>query len=449
MNIKEILKKMRVGMEATSNIVVKTAIMISKISIKLFFLPFITFSKVVSFFKDVSRVLGESFVALFICCIGDLIAGVVLGRMTSRLEMLPGLLVLIPGAIGMRGNIFGALGSRLGSNLHIGTLSPELKKSSILNQNVESSIILTIIMSIFLAFMAKGFCILLNFESITVVEFTVISVLGGIFSGIVLLPATILISVKSYENGWDPDNVTTPLIATAGDFFTLPAIFLAIEILLWIRNGLLEIILFVFFILIAIAGFFKGLRGEIHLKKIIKQSTPTLFLCSILGTTAGVVLNSRLAMILGNPSILTLVPLFSGESGDLVSILAARLSSGLHSGYIEATLKPKGDALRNFGIIATLAIIIYPTIGLLAHFACIFLGIPSVGIQKMVLISFLAGILLTPFILIIAFYLSSISYKRGFDPDNIVIPLTTSLTDPVATTSLVIMVLLVLGFVRI
>ena len=442
------LKMIREGMEAILSVIVKTAIIVSKESVTIFYFPFVIFNRIISFLRDVLRVLGESFTALFICAIGDLIAGVFLGKMTQSLEMFPGLLVLIPGAIGMRGNIFGALGSRLGSNLHIGSLSPELKKSNILNQNIASSIILTIIMSIFLAFMAKGFCILFGFVSISIVDFTVISVLGGIISGAMLLPATILISLKSYEYGWDPDNVTTPLIAAAGDLFTLPSIFLAVWMLLWIKNGLFEIILFVFFIFIAIAGFFRGLRGEIHLKRIIKQSTPTLFLCSILGTTAGVVLNSRLAMILGNPSILTLVPLFSGESGGLASILGARLSSGLHSGYIEATLKPREEALRNFGIIAILAIIIYPTIGLLAHFACIFLGIPSVGIQKMVLISFLAGMLLTPFILIMAFYLSSISYKKGFDPDNIVIPLTTSLTDPVATASLVIMVLLVLGFIR-
>ena len=125
--------------------------------------------------------LGETFTALFICAIGDLIAGILLSGMTHTLEMLPGLLVLIPGAIGMRGNIFGALGSRLGSNLHIGILSPELKKSPVLNQNIISAMVLTVIMSIFLAFTAKGFCILLGFQSISIMDFTVISVLGEFF----------------------------------------------------------------------------------------------------------------------------------------------------------------------------------------------------------------------------------------------------------------------------
>lgn len=443
--MEKILKKTGKYILIILNWMVQLAVLVSKRSLKLLHAPFLLSSKVTNFFKDVSRVLGETFTALFICALSDLVAGVLLSGMSDTLAMLPGLLVLIPGAIGMRGNIFGALGSRLGSNLHIGTLSPELKKSPVLYQNIISAIILTVIMSIFLAFMAKLFCILFGFESISIVDFTVISVLGGIFSGALLLPATILISIKSYENGWDPDNVTTPLIAASGDLFTIPSILLAVYILLWIRNGYLDTILFVIFIVMGITGFIIGMKNGSQLKKIIKHSTPTLFISSIFGTTAGTVLNSSFSVILSNPSILTLVPLFSGQSGDMVSILGARLSSGLHIGSIEPSLRPKEGALRNFGIILILAIIIYPLIGILAHFGTLALGIPSVGIERMILISALAGLLLTPFMLLMAFYLNIISYKKGLDPDNIVIPLSTSLTDPVANTFLVTMVLLVLG----
>ncbi len=424
---------------------VKLAVLVSKRSLNILKIPFIVSGKITHFFKEVSRVLGETFIALFICAIGDLIAGILLSGMTHTLEMLPGLLVLIPGAIGMRGNIFGALGSRLGSNLHIGILTPELKKSPILNQNIISAMVLTVIMSIFLAFTAKGFCILLGFESISIMDFTVISVLGGIFSGAVLLPATLLISIKSYENGWDPDNVTTPLIAASGDLFTIPSILLAVQILLWVRNGYVETILFVIFLIIGIMGFIYGIKRGNQLKKIIMHSTPTLFLSSLFGTTAGTILNSSFSTILSNPSILALVPLFSGESGDLVSILGARLSSGLHIGSIKSSLRPTGEVLRNFAIIVILAIIIYPLIGILSYFGSLAIGVESVGLSQMVFISTAAGLMITPLMLLIAFYLNTISYKKGLDPDNIVIPLSTSITDPVANTFLVMMVVFTLG----
>src|SRR5213596_3288415 len=61
------------------------------------------------------------FYALLLSSGGDLVAGLTLGSITGTLESLPGLLVLVPAAIGMRGNIFGALGSRLGTAVHTGT----------------------------------------------------------------------------------------------------------------------------------------------------------------------------------------------------------------------------------------------------------------------------------------------------------------------------------------
>src|SRR3954452_20007299 len=61
------------------------------------------------------------FVALLISSGGDLLAGLTLGSIPGTLEALPGLLVLVPAAIGMRGNVFGALGSRLGTAAHTGT----------------------------------------------------------------------------------------------------------------------------------------------------------------------------------------------------------------------------------------------------------------------------------------------------------------------------------------
>ena len=63
------------------------------------------------------------FVALLVSSGGDLLAGLTLGSITGTLQELPGLLVLVPAAIGMRGNVFGALGSRLGTAIHSGTFT--------------------------------------------------------------------------------------------------------------------------------------------------------------------------------------------------------------------------------------------------------------------------------------------------------------------------------------
>ncbi len=392
--------------------------------------------------------LREAFIALLICAIGDLFAGIILGNMTSFLAAFPGLLVIIPGAIGMRGNIFGALGSRLATNLHIGLLSPEFKRSKILSENILSSLILTMILSIFLAFLAKGICIIFGFESISLVDFTLISLFAGVISSVIMLPLTMLISLKSFENGWDPDNISTPVIAAFGDLFTLPAIILAVILVSFLSSVILKYSVFIFIILIAILSFIYGIKAGGEMKKILKQSTPVLLVCSFLGVTAGGFLNNSINTLLKNPSLLTLVPLFSGESGNLVSILGARLSSALHSGLISPVLKPEKITIRNFSIIIFLAIIIYPIIGLLAELSSKLLNIPGLGFIPIIGISTIAGILLISVMLLIVFLISSLSYKNGLDPDNIVIPISTSVTDSLSSLTLISISIMILSLLN-
>lgn len=397
------------------------------------------------FFHEAKRILSEGMTALMICAIGDLIAGIFLGQMTSFLIDFPGLLVIIPGAIGMRGNIFGSLASRLSTHLHIGTLSHDNIKSRVVFDNIFASIFLTIILSILLAIMAKIFCILFSFNSISLIDFIIISVFTGIISAILLLPLTLFISIKSFKHGWDPDNITTPLVAAAGDMFTLPSIVLATIIFSFVSMPFIKSLVFVLIIIIFIAGLLWLLYiNHEELQTIVKQSVLVLFTCSILGTATGTILNSKLAFIISNPSILTLVPLFSGQSGNLTSILCARLSSILHSGCIEPSLIPHSNTKYNLKIIGTFAIFVYPIIGALAHFGALFMEIPTVGLLNMLIISTVAGFLLTPILLALSFYFSLGTYRRGLDPDNIVIPITTSLIDPIATLILVGIVLLVL-----
>ena len=435
--IKALLKMIRHITHVLMLFIVSSVVFIFKKIEYLLFIPRLLEDRFGFLLKGCKSTVKESTIALLICAAGGLFAGIILGNMTSILESFPGLMVLIPGAIDMRGNIFGALGSRLGSNLHIGTLSPEFKRSKILSENIISSLILTIVLSVFLAFLAKGFCIIFNFESISLVDFTLISIFAGVFSSIVLLPLTMLISLKSFENGWDPDNITTPIIAAFGDLVTLPSLILSVFLVSIFHNQILKYIIFAIAILFTILGFYYGITASGGIKKIVKQSTPILFICSVLGISAGGFLNSSISILLKNPTLLTLIPLFAGESGNIASILGSRLSSALHSGIIRPVLKPEKTTIKNFVIVIILAIIIYPTIGFLAELSSLFSGNIGLGFFTTILISTTSGMILTSVMIFVVFYFSSISYKKGLDPDNIIVPISTSIADPISSLILI------------
>ena len=397
------------------------------------------------FFIEHNQVIKEGLIALLICAVGDLIAGIVLGKMTFFLEAFPGLLVVIPGAIGMRGNIFGSFASRLSTSLHIGLIAPHFEFSEDLDNNIFASFVLTLVLSIFLGIVAKLFCILLHYESIALMDFILICTIAGLISNLIMLPITMIISFKSFENGWDPDNITSPIIAGFGDLFTLPAIIASIFVLQALNvNLMIKNIVFVILVIVILVGFIHCYRLSDETKTILKQSTPTLLLCSFLGGSAGGILNSSVETLLTNPSLLTLIPLFSGECGSLISILGARLSSGLHSGLVEPLSRPTGIALHNFGICYILAIIVFPLIGILAEASTISVGTIGVGFDKIIPISTLSGLILVS-IMIFVDYISITSYNNNLDPDNIVIPISTSVTDSISSLILISISLLILG----
>lgn len=408
--------------------------------------PLSVISTFPDFVSEHKSIIKESLIALLICAIGDLCAGVILGKMTFFLETFPGLLVIIPGAIGMRGNIFGSFASRLSTNLHIGIISPKFEFSEHVNYNIFSSFVLTLVLSLFLAIIAKVLCLLLRQPSMDLIDFILISVIAGVISNLIMLPITMLVSFKSFEHGWDPDNITSPIIAAFGDLFTLPAIIASVFILQAINfNYIFKDIVLVVILVAVIVSFIYCYRLSYETNTILKQSTPVLLLCSFLGGAAGGILNSAVETLLTNPSLLTLLPLFSGECGSLISILGARLSSGLHSGLIEPFNKPEGEAIHNFIISFILAIIVFPMIGLLAEGSSYALGVVGVGFDKILEISTLAGVILVAIMVIIVYYVSITSYNNNLDPDNIVIPISTSITDSISSLILISVSLLLLG----
>ncbi|MGB2728398.1 MAG: magnesium transporter [Halobacteriota archaeon] len=361
--------------------------------------------------------------------------------MTDMLQLLPGLMILIPPAIAMRGNIYSALVSRLGTSMHLGLFSPTLKKGSVLHQNAYASLLLTLILSVILGFLAKLVADAFatpDVEYISLRGFILISVIGGLISGIILLGIAILVSITGYRRNWDLDNMSSPIITSAGDMITIPALFLAAIILLKSPMELVTM-LSILFILAAVFCAVKGLKSnDAAVRRILMESIPMLFICGLLCTLAGIALDfARITSdgvslpLITIPALLIIIPPFLGESNALGGILSARLSSMLHIGTVVPKPFPDKLVSANFVVIYLLSVFVFSFVGVLAYVASILLGISTPSIFEMLSISLLGGILCTTFLNLASYYIAILSFKFGMDPDNDTIPLITSLTDVV------------------
>jgi mgtE-like transporter len=377
----------------------------------------------------------QGFVALLVSSGGDLLAGVTLGSIQHTLEKLPGLLVLIPAAIGMRGNIFGALGSRLGTAIHTGTFTLTRRRNTVVGQNVLSALTLTFVVSLALAVLAKSVTVAFNIPSITVLDLVVISMLGGLISSIVVLAITVAVAAGSVRYGWDMDNVAAPLVTAAGDMVTLPSLYAAtffVDVrVLTPFLGLLTAGL----TLVAIAGVIRS--GLPLLRRIVIESLPILLIAGTIDIIAGITIEKRLDAFVSLPALLVLVPPFLEDTGALGGILAARLSSKLHLGLIDPTPRPQRAAWQDFRLVVVFAVPVFILVALSSDLVSVVLGLPSPGPVRMIGVSLLGGMLATGACLIITYYGAIAAYRLGLDPDNHGIPMVTSSMDLIGALALV------------
>ena len=386
----------------------------------------------------------QGMAALLVASACNLLAGLTLGAITDTLEELPGLLVLVPAAIGMRGNIFGALGSRLGTSIHTGTFRLSRRPQTIVGQNILASLALTLSISLVLAILAKAVAVGFGLHgTISVADFVVISMIGGAVSSVFVLLITLAVAAGSVRFGWDMDNVAAPLVTAAGDVVTLPSLFLATFLvgIRWVTPTIA--VLTAAAAVLALVVAVHARHGLDLLRRIVRESVPVLVLAGLVDVVAGLTIEKRLEHFLAYPALLVLIPPFLEDSGALGGILSSRLSSKLHLGVIDPDNLPQRAARRDFLLIILFAIPVFTLVALSADLAAFITGLASPGTLEMLAVTLIGGLIATMFVVVIAYYGAIAAYRLGLDPDNHGIPMVTSSMDLIGAFALVLAIVLV------
>jgi mgtE-like transporter len=392
--------------------------------------------RILAYWRVERRTIRQGFAAMALASLASLAAGIILGSIGNTLQLLPGLLILIPAAVATRGNVFGAMGSRLATGVHAGLFVPTRERSGLLYQNVYAATILTFSTSFLIAVLAKTLAVAFGLESISLLDLMVISILGGVLASLAVGGFAVTLSVLGYREGWDLDSVSAPLVTSAGDLFTIPALFAAtfavrISWLTPVVAGLLIAVT----ILLTIRGLFTEL---VVTRRVLRESLPVLAFAATVDIMAGLVLQSSFSSLVAFPVFLALVPPIIGDAGGLGGILSSRLSSKLHLGVLPPQGWPRIPALLDFTLIYLFAVLVYPLLGVVAHFTAGALDLASPGLPDVVGVSLVAGLIATSFAVFVAYYAAVATYRLGLDPDNHGIPLLTSSMDFLGVIAIVV-----------
>lgn len=377
-----------------------------------------------AYWRAERRTRRQGLIALVLSTLASFVAGLTLGAITGTLEEFPGLFILIPASVGMRGVISGTTGARLGTSIAAGVF--EVSWSGVLRQNAILGSVLTLSSSLYVAALARLSAVAFGEPSISLLDLVTISVVGGTIGSALVLVATIGLAVVSFRRGYDLDAVGTPVITAVGDMVTLPALFLATFL---VRSGRPSDVIALLCIAGAAVGIVAGVRAEPAVRRTVIEMTGVLLIVPILDVLAGTLLESQSARFFLYPGLLILVPPLMSQAGALGGILCSRLSSKLRLGVITPRGRPEPPAVVDLSLVVTFGIAIFTFIGVLGFALADLVGKATPGAATTVWGTVVAGLMLLPIILGLGYYLAVGTTRFGLDPDNHTVPLTTGVMD--------------------
>lgn len=386
--------------------------------------------------------LKEALVA-FTFNIGGILAGFIVASQLNVFQLSPWAIAVYPAILTARGVISGLFSGRLSTALHIGTIHPRLRDNTKnFHMLFKSIIFITLETSIAMSLVSMIFGSL--FWGITFVDFS--DILTVTSATMVLGLANSLITIEiafiSFKKGLDPDVIVYPVMSTVADIiitlcyvFTLNLFFLSGSI-----GRYVVIFLGVLLITLALDVLPRCIHDQGFVKT-IKESLLTLVFVAFIVNVTGTVLKGISEIVGSKKEIYTVYPALIDTVGDVGSVVGSTATTKLALGL----LKPSFHAIRNHvaRISATWAasmimFIVYSVLSLLTQgmftlhafltFSVLLLAANVIAVSAIVLISYVVAIL---------------TFKKGLDPDNFVIPIESSLADSITSIALLVSLFLV------
>lgn len=379
---------------------------------------------------------GQSLAALAFSALTSVVAGLTLASQEARFQTLPGLLLFIPPAIGLRGNVFGPLGSRLSTNIQMGIFSWTWRRDSVLGQNLIAVLVNSLTASLAISVLAELLALFLRGNEVPPIgfsDFVVAGVLGGILASVVVLAFTLVLTLWSVRLDLDLDNVVAPMVTAAGDLVTLPALVLSLVL---VRRGNTTVVTAAVLTVVTLVLCWWLYRSGLQLaRRIVGESLPVLIGAGALSLLAGVAVEAaedRLTWVL-----LVLLPGYLGTAGALGGILSNRLSTKVHLGVIQSAVRPSGEARSDMAFTAAIATPIFAFLAVVAQATAAIADQSSPGLLRLLAVAVSGGLVATVLVLAVAYYGTLVTVRFGLDPDNTGIPLVTATLDVVGALSLI------------
>ncbi len=393
-----------------------------------------------------AKTTGQSLLAL-VFNLGGVIAGLTVATSLGLFLQEPWIIVLYPGIISLRGVIGGLFAGHLSTGLHLGTIPTDLfgkstKKfhvlwSSVVVMTFESSILLGLVAVLFQAASPNS----LNVFDVVAIFSTLIATMG--LTILVISPLTIIVAFSSFKKGLDPDIIVYPIESTAADIL-VTLCYLAILNVRLSGTGWLAIEAVCVIFIGIVLGIFYLNRKEASFLRTLKESFFMLVLVAFIVNITGSMLSSISGFVGQRPKVYLVYPALIDTIGDLGAIVGSTATTRLALGTLDSSLKAIKNHRTQIAAAWIASIVMFT---LYSGISSLYQAPSNVFEVLRFVASLLAtNILAAVFMIAISFSIAILTFQRGLDPDNFVIPIESSLADAITTISLFVMLSFIGGF---
>jgi mgtE-like transporter len=348
-------------------------------------------------------------------------------------------IALIPVMSDLRGDILGSSASRLNTILHLGLVTPSIY--TLTKIELKPTLAISMVTGISMSIVSFIYTRMLG-EPVNLEEMVSIGFLSSMIATLTLMPYIALMASEVFKRGFDPGNLLPTLVTTVGDLVTLPFLIVAFILVASTPSNITPL-LFLTITSISLAFYTASYSyGGSRIRRILTERLLILLLLTIAEPLVGAFL-AWLEEGLAEMSLIHLATSFIGVNGALASIAGVRLSATLHMYGIEGltgrlTIIARDVALASIPGALLISLVGYTTQTLIgAH--------GTVGLIAMIAVVATATIVHIAIGLISALVVSIGSYKLGLDPNNVAIPVITTVMDITGIPILYITGLLVLS----
>jgi mgtE-like transporter len=365
---------------------------------------------------------------------------------TPIFSLNPWILALFPPILTVRGGIGGIFSGNLATMMHLGLVKPQIRGNTEHYRGLIKSVIVITVMDTLILGAFSFIVNVINGSAQLGQWFLFISVptVACTLAVCLSIPITSLIAIEAYKRGLDPDILVYPILASINDIVV--TVFFVTVVFLNLWGGVFNaVFVAIFTVIISVVGYLAvKSRDDGFFQQTIREGTFVVILSSVFGSVNGVLLSNLGPSLAAMPGLMTMYPALTNALGNVGSIIGSKTTTDIAMGYSKSfteELKESGKRIVQVEVPAAFMHVVFGVIAFMLSVG------QETALIPLIVVALSSNLMTFISITVFALWSAHLAFERGLNPDNVVIPAITSISDTTATLAITpaIMVARLLG----